>query len=100
MPGPNVIQCAEETLERRLKASRKEGCNLHGYIMVNKVAGNIHVAPGKSYQDAHRHIHDYLPYELQHFNVSHIIYRLGFGEDYPGLKNPLDNTRKILKQGI
>ena len=25
----------------------KEGCNLFGFLEVNKVAGNFHIAPGK-----------------------------------------------------
>ena len=27
-----------------------EGCHLYGKLLVNKVAGNFHIAPGKSFQ--------------------------------------------------
>ena len=27
-----------------------EGCHLFGKLLVNKVAGNFHIAPGKSFQ--------------------------------------------------
>jgi hypothetical protein len=46
----DVEQCIEESFERKQKYSALEGCNLHGYILVNKVAGNIHLIPGKSTQ--------------------------------------------------
>jgi len=29
-----------------------EGCNLFGFLEVNKVAGNFHVAPGKAFESA------------------------------------------------
>ena len=33
-------------------ATIKEGCNLFGFLEVNRVAGNFHVAPGKAFQSA------------------------------------------------
>ena len=48
----DVEQCVEESFERKQKYAALEGCNLHGYILVNKVAGNIHLIPGKSTQTA------------------------------------------------
>ncbi len=30
-----------------------EGCHLYGKLLVNKVAGNFHIAPGKSFQQVH-----------------------------------------------
>jgi hypothetical protein len=33
-----------------LKRQAGEGCNIYGYLEVNKVAGNFHFAPGKSFQ--------------------------------------------------
>lgn len=91
----SVEQCAKETLQRKFRSLKKEGCNIHGFVLVNKVAGNFHFAPGKSSQHAHQHIHDSMPFEVDTFNVSHKIHRLGFGEDYPGLKNPLDSADRI-----
>eukprot|EP01027_Heterolobosea_sp_BB2_P002026 GEZU01003044.1.p1 GENE.GEZU01003044.1~~GEZU01003044.1.p1 ORF type:complete len:389 (+),score=137.51 GEZU01003044.1:121-1287(+) len=98
-PTDQIEQCAQETIERRFKAAKKEGCNLYGFILVNKVAGNFHFAPGLSFNQASRHVHDYMPFEIEQFNVSHVIHRLGFGEDYPGLKNPLDGASKIIEEG-
>lgn len=95
-PNEDIEQCYEEILERKMKYSKQEGCNLHGYFLVNKVAGNFHFAPGKSFVRAQQHMHDYTNYEVDHFNTSHIINYLGFGEKIPGLINPLDGTSKII----
>lgn len=40
-----------------------------GFLQVNKVAGNFHFAPGKSFQQAHMHVHDLMPFASQKFNV-------------------------------
>ncbi|KAL0488296.1 endoplasmic reticulum-golgi intermediate compartment protein [Acrasis kona] len=98
-PSDDIEQCYTEILERKMRYAKHEGCNLHGHFMVNKVAGNFHVAPGKSFIRAHTQIHDYTPYELDHFNTSHIIHSLGFGVEYPGIQNPLDGTNKMIPEG-
>ncbi|KAF0982446.1 hypothetical protein FDP41_011376 [Naegleria fowleri] len=95
-PNEDIEQCYEEILDRKMKYSKQEGCNLHGYFLVNKVAGNFHFAPGKSFVKAQQHMHDYTNYEIDHYNTSHFIHSLGFGEQIPGLVNPLDGTRKII----
>lgn len=92
----DIEQCHEESVDRKTKYAKLEGCNLHGFFLVNKVAGNFHISPGKSTGQGDTHMHDYMPFELDHFNSSHIIHSLGFGEKYPGLHNPLDGVRKIV----
>lgn len=90
-----IEQCAMETLQRKFRMLKKEGCNIHGFVLVNKVAGNFHFAPGKSAEMGHQHVHESMPFEIDAFNVSHKIHRLGFGQDYPGLKNPLDHADRV-----
>ena len=75
---------------------RGDGCQMHGYLEVNKVAGNVHFAPGKSFQHAHMHIHDLAAFPANKFNVSHVIDSISFGSPYPGLINPLDQSERIL----
>eukprot|EP01006_Ploeotia_vitrea_P031874 TRINITY_DN64161_c0_g2_i1.p1 TRINITY_DN64161_c0_g2~~TRINITY_DN64161_c0_g2_i1.p1 ORF type:complete len:393 (+),score=38.73 TRINITY_DN64161_c0_g2_i1:78-1256(+) len=94
-----VEQCVREKMERQIRASAKEGCMVHGSVHVNKVQGNFHFAPGKSFQHAGNHVHDFLPFELEGFNISHKITKLGFGADYPGLVNPLDNEYRMFPTG-
>lgn len=98
-PTDDIEQCFQENLERKRKYAKAEGCNMHGFFLVNKVAGNFHFAPGRSFVTGHSHSHDYTQFEVDHFNTSHMIHSLGFGKKYPGLKNPLDGTVKIVKDG-
>lgn len=86
----------------KLKTSltNKEGCNIKGYIVVNKVPGNFHISS---------HAYGSLIQRLASegyftFDVSHRINHLSFGEDKDlkyikkkfgenhGVLNPLDQT--------
>lgn len=58
-----------------------------------QVAGNFHFAPGRSFQQGSMHVHDLIPFGTEEFDVSHTIHKLSFGEDYPGMKNPLDGVK-------
>ena len=89
-------QCAEEGFQGHMDEQIGEGCNFHGSIRINKVGGNFHFAPGKSFQQGAMHVHDLLPLAKFPFNMSHTINKLSFGEDFPGAVNPLDGERKIL----
>jgi len=71
-----------------------ETCQVYGYLLVNKVAGNFHFAPGKSFQQHHMHVHDLQPFRNFKFNLSHTIHRLSFGREFPGIINPLDGVAK------
>lgn len=92
----NVEQCVSEGFSQKLKEQQNEGCRLNGYLLVNKVLGNFHIAPGKSFQADHAHVHDVdlLRAGGSSFNLSHTVHRLSFGEDFPGIKNPLDDVAK------
>ena len=49
--NPSTIeQCVKEGWTDKLKEQINEGCNVRGLIEVSKVAGNVHFAPGKSFQ--------------------------------------------------
>jgi len=81
-------------------AAIHEGCNLFGFLEVNKVAGNLHVAPGKAFQSAQGQlVHEFKPFDSHSYNVSHIIHSLSFGVHYPARVNPLDNSHAILRSG-
>jgi len=51
----HVEQCVRERVERQVRANSEEGCHLYGSLQVNKVQGNFHFAPGKSFQHAGNH---------------------------------------------
>lgn len=39
------------------------------------------------------HVHDLIPFGTTEFDTSHTVNHLSFGQDYPGMTNPLDNVR-------
>jgi len=64
-----VIQCKREGFLQRVKDEEGEGCNIYGFLEVNKVAGNFHFAPGKSFHQSGVHVHDLLAFQKDSFNV-------------------------------
>jgi hypothetical protein len=59
----NCMQCVREAaLAARINNAAKEGCRVKGFIEVNKVAGNFHFAPGRTFVSSHgHHIHEFQP---------------------------------------
>lgn len=105
-------QCRSERNMTRDSSAFKEGCQIYGYLEVNRVSGSFHIAPGKSYAINHVHgmiwfglwklffaikrdlfsliVHDVQPYSSEDFNVTHHINALSFGSSLKGKSNPLD----------
>ncbi|CAF3562418.1 unnamed protein product [Rotaria sp. Silwood1] len=73
-----------------------EGCRLHGYLEVNKVSGNFHIAPGQSFEQHHIHVHSLRNVRLNMLNTTHYIDELSFGQYFPKQINPLSNTKQIV----
>ncbi|KAL8136925.1 hypothetical protein V2J09_002926 [Rumex salicifolius] len=93
LTNPDLIdQCKREGFLQRIKDEDGEGCNIYGFLEVNKVAGNFHFAPGKSFQQSGVHVHDLLTFQKDSFNITHKINRLSFGDYIPGVMNPLDGV--------
>jgi hypothetical protein len=65
-------------------------------MMVSKVQGNFHFAPGSSFEIEGMHAHDLNDYQKHgdSWKFSHKIHHLSFGEPVPGLSNPLDSLVK------
>ncbi|KAG1366496.1 endoplasmic reticulum-Golgi intermediate compartment protein 3 [Cocos nucifera] len=75
LSNPDLIdQCKREGFLQRIKDEEGEGCNIYGFLEVNKVAGNFHFAPGKSFQQSNMHVHDLLPFQKDSFNVVPTVY--------------------------
>ena len=76
-------QCIREGRDHQepRKMIKGQGCNLSGYMKVNRVSGNFHVAMGEGIERDGRHIHTYLPEDAANFNASHIIHSLSFGPE-------------------
>lgn len=106
--GEGVEQCEREHYGERLDEQRREGCRIEGGIRVNKVVGNFHIAPGRSFSNGNLHVHD-----LQNYfdtpisgghTFTHEIHSLRFGPQLPDditakwsdhhHMNPLDNHKE------
>nr|XP_046185381.1 endoplasmic reticulum-Golgi intermediate compartment protein 2-like [Oncorhynchus gorbuscha] len=88
--APTALPPREGTASEPLSA-----CRIHGHVYVNKVAGNFHITVGKPihHPRGHAHIAAFVSHDT--YNFSHRIDHLSFGEEIPGIINPLDGTEKI-----
>ena len=112
--GDGVEQCEREHYSEKLDEQRNQGCRIEVGFRVNKVVGNFHIAPGRSFSNGAMHVHDldnYVnsPVEGGH-TFTHKIHHLRFGPQVPesvtkklgGLSmpwtnhhsNPLDDTEQ------
>lgn len=90
---PGVFEDKEAIADLRRHVG--EGCHLDGFMLVNKVAGNFHFA----LQKADHHVLMTVFRKRESLNMSHIVHSISFGEPYPNMVNPLDDTPKILHEG-
>ena len=92
-------QCKRENYKEQMKIESHEGCTLSGFLQVNKVIGNFHFAPGKSFMAQGRmHVHDTSAYFNDKHDFSHTIHSLHFGGEDVNTKlqsNPLDGVVKV-----
>ncbi len=83
---PNGIEAAFENKDQ-------EGCEVKGYLEVNRVPGSFVISPGRSLslglQMVKLNVHTNL-------NLTHTIHRLSFGEGFPGIVSPLDGTQRSI----
>ncbi|KAF1808056.1 DUF1692-domain-containing protein [Eremomyces bilateralis CBS 781.70] len=83
--GEGVAQCEREHYAEHLDEQLHEGCRIEGAIRVNKVVGNFHFSPGKSFSSGNLHVHDLENYfkDDSNHSPSHIIHMLRFGPPLP-----------------
>lgn len=91
-----VEQCKEGIGSEQEERAFKEGCQIYGYLEVNRVGGSFHIAPGKSFSINHVHVHDVQPFASTDFNLTHNIQHLSFGQqmsqEYSQATSPLDGV--------
>lgn len=97
-------QCRRESKQRAAVIADGEGCNVYGTLDVERALGTVHIAPassaslsstGQPIAQAANLVHE----DVAHFNVSHRINRLSFGDDFPGQVNPLDGVWRASPSG-
>eukprot|EP01118_Nematostelium_gracile_P008063 TRINITY_DN264_c0_g1_i1.p1 TRINITY_DN264_c0_g1~~TRINITY_DN264_c0_g1_i1.p1 ORF type:complete len:305 (-),score=60.00 TRINITY_DN264_c0_g1_i1:3-917(-) len=99
MAGDQQLEITEhiQKIPHKLK-----GCQIQGTLETFKVRGEFHIAFGRKAEAANAlsHIHRFSPAEIKKFNSSHTITRLSFGEDFPGVIQPLDGVTKTVEAGL
>lgn len=89
--GKKIEQCEREGYVERINERLNEGCRVQGQALINKIEGNIHFAPGKTFQSAYGHYHDTSLYDKSpNLNFNHIINHLSFGKP---IVNEIANSR-------
>jgi len=95
----NIVQCNNQSYENMYE----KGCNIYGKLLVNRVSGNFHMAPGMSFSFNNMHVHDVNPLSSTLFNTTHLIRHLSFGQKLESFSitggNPLDSTLTISEEG-
>jgi len=95
----SISQCVEEGWADKLREQSHEGCNISGRLRVNKVAGNIHLSPGRSFQASNNYhnVYELVPYlkeEGVRHDFSHSVHQLKFTADdeYDERKSAMTKT--------
>ena len=65
-------------------------------MKVSKVAGNFHVALGTTRSVDGRLVHAFNVNEMTHFNTSHRIDRVSFGQNFVSQSNPLSGKTRTV----
>ncbi|XP_015189165.1 PREDICTED: endoplasmic reticulum-Golgi intermediate compartment protein 3 [Polistes dominula] len=100
LPVPSTIkQCQNDKSVEKMKHAFTQGCQIYGYMEVNRVGGSFHIAPGDSFSVNHVHVHDVQPYSSSQFNMTHKIRHLSFGINIPGKTNPMDDVVVVALEG-
>ena len=80
----DLSKCVDEGWSDKLKEQASEGCNIAGRVRVNKVVGNIHLSPGRSFRTSAHNIYDLVPYlkeDGKRHDFSHTIHEFAFEGD-------------------
>lgn len=85
--GAEIEQCEREGYVSKIRNHINEGCRVKGKAKLNRIDGEIHFAPGKSYENYNpnrrttsTHLHDTsLYFKYGQLNFNHIINHFSFG---------------------
>ncbi|QRW01053.1 Endoplasmic reticulum vesicle transporter [Ceratobasidium sp. AG-Ba] len=79
----NIEQCVAEHWTAKIQSQNTEGCRISGRVRINKVTGNFHFSPGRSYVSNKNHLHDLVPYlkDGSHHDFGHHIHEFHFEGD-------------------
>lgn len=92
----NIQQALKHLQDMEDEDGNHEGCRVTGSLLLNRVAGRIHLAVHQNM------LFRMVPMLLQGhhlpkvLNMSHHVHELSFGPHYPGLVNPLDGFHNMI----
>lgn len=96
----SISQCKNDETNKKLKTAFEQGCQIYGSLIVNRVSGSFHIAPGESFTVSHVHVHDVQPFSSKDFNTSHTIRHLSFGASLDSqTHNPLKEVSAYASEG-
>ncbi|CAO1616957.1 unnamed protein product [Sympodiomycopsis kandeliae] len=100
----HIDQCISEHWTEKMQAQNKEGCRVTGKLHVNKVVGNFHLSPGRSFSRNNVHTHDIVPYLKgsgeEHHDFGHVIHTFSFGAEDEFNVPPPTGLDKSAKQRL
>ncbi|KAG4306058.1 hypothetical protein PORY_000046 [Pneumocystis oryctolagi] len=82
----------KENIKQRTYVKGVSACRIYGKVVIHRVRGNFHItAQGHGYGIKH------LSHNRPEMNFTHVIRHFSFGEHYPNIISPLDNTGRVTK---
>jgi len=99
IPNPATIPQCNNKLNT--KVDQNEKCHIKGKVVLNKVNGNFHIAPGKNVPKGNGAIHD-LSGVFSFIDLTHTFYEMRIGPKLPMTNNPLNGygQRQIPQQKV
>lgn len=100
-----ITQCASEAFLTNMNEQFAEdgGCQIYGRLELNHQSGNFHIAPHKKLhtggtpeQQGLFNLMDLISFTFDQFNITHTINSLSFGDNFPGIRSPLDGKTNMV----
>eukprot|EP01036_Dinobryon_divergens_P034522 gene34522-44618_t len=105
-----ILQCTTESVIENVKDqfATEGGCQVYGRLELNKGSGQFHIAPHKQFHKlagageenlalGFFNLLDLISFTFDQFNITHTINSLSFGDNFPGIKSPLDGEVRTVQ---
>jgi len=102
-----IPQCQREAFRQTMTEQFSEdgGCQLYGSLSLSQSSGHFHFAPHKSLHGDSLSLSgglfnllELISFTFEQFNISHTVNMLNFGEQFPGIRSPLDGQTRRLEE--
>jgi len=102
-----IPQCQREAFRQTMEEqfSADGGCQLYGDLQLDQPSGHFHFAPHKSLHGDSLMLSgglfsllELIAFTFEQFNITHTVNSLSFGEQFPGIRSPLDGAFRLLEE--